>query len=111
MPSAASSTTLGPIVARRAARDARLRLAGPIYEPEGAAPTTGAWRAPYTRPGFRAGDLVHNSFSYHFTPAGSMMESGAHALGCTVFPAGTGQTELQVQAMAELAPNGVCRNP
>ena len=60
--------------------------------------------------GFRAGDLVHNSFSYHLTPAGSMMESGAHALGCTVFPAGTGQTELQLQAMAALAPRRLCRN-
>ena len=83
---------------------------GPIREPETA-------RADYWRmaralfaAGFRAGDLVHNSFSYHFTPAGSMMESGAHAIGCTVFPAGTGQTELQVQAMAALAPDGLCRN-
>ncbi len=47
--------------------------------------------------GFRAGDLVHNCFSYHFTPAGSMLETGAHALGCTVFPGGIGQTELQVR--------------
>ena len=54
--------------------------------------------------GFRAGDLVHNCFSYHFTPAGSMLETGAHALGCTVFPGGTGQTEQQVQAMADLRP-------
>ena len=52
--------------------------------------------------GFRRGDLVHNCFAYHFTPAGSMLETGAHALGCTVFPGGTGQTEQQVQAMAEL---------
>ena len=61
--------------------------------------------------GFRAGDLVHNSFSYHLTPAGSMMESGAHAIGCTVFPAGTGQTELQVQAMAALAPTAYAGTP
>ena len=60
--------------------------------------------------GFRAGDLVHNSFSYHFTPAGSMMESGAHALGCTVFPGGIGQTELQLQAMAELRADGLRRH-
>ena len=49
--------------------------------------------------GFRRGDLVHNCFSYHFTPAGSMLETGAHALGCPVFPGGIGQTEQQVQAM------------
>src|SRR5450432_1948454 len=61
--------------------------------------------------GFRAGDLVHNSFSYHFTPAGAMMESGAHAIGCTVFPAGTGQTEQQVQAMAALAPSAYTGTP
>ena len=84
---------------------------GPMYEPEG----TGRdyWRmarALYAA-GFRAGELVHNSFSYHFVPAGSMMESGAHALGCSVFPGGTGQTEQQVQAMAELRPAGYIGTP
>ncbi len=59
----------------------------------------------------RAGELVHNSFSYHFVPAGSMMETGAHALGCTVFPGGTGQTEQQVQAMAALKPAGYIGTP
>ena len=53
----------------------------------------------------RKGDLVHNAFSYHFTPAGAMLEGGARAIGCTVFPAGVGQTELQVQAIARLRPN------
>ena len=84
---------------------------GPIHEPDSA-------RADYWRmgrslyaAGFRAGDLVHNAFSYHFTPAGSMMESGAHAVGCTVFPAGTGQTEQQVQAMATLAPAAYAGTP
>ena len=61
--------------------------------------------------GFRSGELIHNCFSYHFTPAGSMMESGAHALGCTVFAGGTGQTEQQVSAMAELAPAGYIGTP
>jgi phenylacetate-CoA ligase len=61
--------------------------------------------------GFRSGELIHNCFSYHFVPAGSMMESGAHALGCTVFPGGTGQTEQQVQAMAELKPGGYIGTP
>ena len=77
---------------------------GTIYEPEGKA--TDYWRMAraLSAAGFRAGDLIHNCFSYHFTPAGAMMESGAHALGCTVFPAGTGQTEQQVQAMAEMKP-------
>ena len=61
--------------------------------------------------GFRAGDLVHNCFSYHLTPAGSMMESGAHAIGCTVFPGGVGNTELQLQAIAELKPDGYIGTP
>jgi phenylacetate-CoA ligase len=60
---------------------------------------------------FRRGDLVHNCYSYHFTPAGAMLESGAHALGCTVFPGGTGQTEQQVEAMASLQPDGYVGTP
>ena len=84
---------------------------GPIYEPEGAA--RDYWRmarAMYAS-GFRSGELIHNCFSYHFVPAGSMMESGAHAMGCTVFPGGTGQTEQQVQAMIELQPAGYIGTP
>ncbi|OZA21570.1 MAG: AMP-dependent synthetase, partial [Hydrogenophilales bacterium 17-61-9] len=84
---------------------------GPIYEPEGI--RRDYWRmarALYAA-GFRSGELIHNCFSYHFVPAGSMMESGAHALGCTVFPGGTGQTEQQVQAMAELRPAGYIGTP
>ncbi len=84
---------------------------GPIYEPEGT--SRDYWRmarAIYAA-GFRSGELVHNSFSYHFVPAGSMMETGAQALGCSVFPAGTGQTEQQVQAMAELKPAGYIGTP
>ncbi len=84
---------------------------GTIYEPEGR--QLDYWRSAraLAAAGFKAGDLVHNCFSYHFTPAGAMMESGAHALGCTVFPAGTGQTEQQVQAMAELKPAGYVGTP
>ena len=84
---------------------------GPMYEPEGT--RRDYWRmarALYAA-GFRPGELAHNCFSYHFVPAGSMMESGAHALGCTVFPGGTGQTEQQVQAMAELKPAGYIGTP
>jgi phenylacetate-CoA ligase len=61
--------------------------------------------------GFRSGELIHNCFSYHFVPAGSMMETGAHAMGCTVFPGGTGQTEQQVQAMRDLKPAGYIGTP
>ena len=84
---------------------------GPIYEPEGTAKDYWRMARAIFAAGFRAGDLIHNSFSYHFVPAGSMMETGAHALGCTVFPGGTGQTEQQVQAMAELKPAGYIGTP
>jgi phenylacetate-CoA ligase len=84
---------------------------GPIYEPEGSGVDYWRMARALFAAGFRAGDLVHNSFSYHFTPAGAMMESGAFALGCTVFPAGTGQTEQQVQAMAALKPAGYIGTP
>jgi phenylacetate-CoA ligase len=84
---------------------------GPIYEPEG----TGRdyWRLARAMhaAGLRGGDLVHNSFSYHLTPGGLMMESGAHALGCTVFPGGVGNTELQLQAIAELKPDAYLGTP
>ena len=84
---------------------------GPIYEPEGVAKDYWrAGRAMYAA-GFRAGDLVHNSFSYHMTPGAFIMESGLHAVGCTVFPAGVGQTEQQLQAIAELRPDGYAGTP
>ena len=84
---------------------------GPIHEPESARPDYWRMARALHAAGFRAGDLVHNSFSYHFTPAGAMMDSGAQAIGCTVFPAGTGQSELQVQAIAALAPNAYAGTP
>ena len=84
---------------------------GPIYEPEGT--QRDYWRSARAlyAAGFRAGDLVHNAFSYHMTPGAFIMESGAHAVGCTVFPAGTGQTEQQLQAIAELKPDAYTGTP
>jgi phenylacetate-CoA ligase len=84
---------------------------GPIYEPEGSAADYWRLARALFAAGFRAGDLIHNCFSYHFTPAGSMLETGAHALGCTVFPGGIGQTEQQVQAMSDLQPQGYVGTP
>jgi phenylacetate-CoA ligase len=84
---------------------------GTLYEPEGTRRDYWRMARAMHAAGFRPGELIHNSFSYHFVPAGSMMESGAHALGCTVFPGGTGQTEQQVQAMAELKPAGYIGTP
>ncbi|MBG9389400.1 phenylacetate--CoA ligase family protein [Caenimonas aquaedulcis] len=84
---------------------------GPIYEPEG----TGSdyWRVGRAMfaAGFRSGELVHNAFSYHMTPGAFIMESGAHAVGCSVFPGGVGQTEQQLQAIAELRPEAYAGTP
>ena len=83
---------------------------GPLYEP-----ADGGDFASFARPlfaaGFRKGDLVYNTFSYHFTPAGLMVDAGARALECAVFPAGVGQTELQVGAIADLKPRGYVGTP
>jgi phenylacetate-CoA ligase len=77
---------------------------GPIYDPQGdKRDFWGFARALYAA-GFREGELVHNTFSYHFTPAGFMLDLAAQAVGCPVFPAGTGQTELQVTTIADLKP-------
>lgn len=78
---------------------------GAIFEPQ--ANVEDFWRTARAlfAAGCRSGDLVYNTFSYHFTPAGFMLEGGAHKIGCTVFPAGVGQSELQVQAIAHLKPS------
>ena len=75
---------------------------GPIYEPEGRGRNWWRTARALYAGGFRAGDLVANTFAYHFTPAGSMLESGALAIGCTVVPAGVGQTEMQIAAIRDL---------
>jgi len=75
---------------------------GPIFEPEGhAEDSAGVARALYAA-GVRAGDIVHNAFSYHLTPGAWMLDSGAHALGCAVIPGGVGNTEQQVEVIAHL---------
>ncbi len=77
---------------------------GPIYEIEARRPDFFRMARALHAAGFRRGDLVHNTFSYHLTPAGAMLESAAFALGCPVIPAGTGQTEQQLQTIADLRP-------
>lgn len=85
---------------------------GPIYEPESEAAHSyrRTARALYAA-GFRAGDLVHNTFSYHLTPGGWIMDAGAVALGCAVFPAGIGNTEQQIAAMLDLKPTAYTGTP
>jgi phenylacetate-CoA ligase len=84
---------------------------GPIFEPEGhGSDFWGSARALFAA-GFRRGDIVHNSFAYHLTPGGFIMEAGAHALGCVVIPGGIGNTEQQVEAIAHFAPAGYVGTP
>ena len=84
---------------------------GPIFEPEGyGSDWWGVARALFAA-GFRAGDIAHNSFAYHLTPGGFLLESGLHALGCAVIPGGIGNTEQQVDAIAHLRPSGYVGTP
>jgi phenylacetate-CoA ligase len=84
---------------------------GPIYEPDVARPDYWRLGRALFAAGIREGDLAHNSFSYHMTPGAFMMESGAHAIGCSVFPAGTGQTEQLLAAIADLRPDAYIGTP
>lgn len=84
---------------------------GQIYEP--ATYRENYWR--FARAlfaaGFRRGDVAHNAFSYHLTPAGAMGDSGCHALGCAVIPAGVGHSDQQVQLIEALKPAGYIGTP
>lgn len=103
---------LGGLTATPAAKLAKLFVSpGPVYDPEGQG--SDWWRTARSlyAAGFRPGDLVLNGFSYHFTPAASMIESGARAVGCTVVPGGTGQTEMQAAAIRDLRITGFGGTP
>ncbi len=101
----ADNPPFGGFVDQRALKHGRVFLSpGPIWEPQGLGidPFSSA-RALYAA-GIRAGDIVHNCFAYHMTPGGFVIDEGARALGCLVFPAGTGNTDMQVDAAAALKP-------
>ena len=102
----------GGFAATAPGRAKRLLMSpGPIFEPEGRGEDlAGAARALYAA-GLRAGDIVHNSFSYHLTPGAFLLESGAHALGCAVIPGGVGNTEQQLEAIAHYRPSAYVGTP
>src|SRR6478752_5198898 len=102
----------GGLNATPAAGAKRLLMSpGPVFEPEGMDQDWwGAARALFAA-GFRKGDIAHNSFAYHLTPGGFIMESGAHALGCAVIPGGVGNTEQQLEAIAHYRPTGYVGTP
>jgi len=84
---------------------------GPIFDPEGYGDDWwGCGRSIYAA-GLRSGDIVHNTFSYHLTPAGLMFETGASAVGCAIIPAGTGNTEMQFDVIEHFKPVGYAGTP
>ncbi len=84
---------------------------GPLYEAQ--TDESDFWRMgrAFHAAGFRSGDLVHNTLSYHFSPGGFIMDGGAKACGCAVFPAGVGNTEAQIEAIKQLQPTGYTGTP
>jgi phenylacetate-CoA ligase len=84
---------------------------GPVWEPQGLGIDPWQSARALFAAGFRAGDIVHNSLAYHMTPGGFILDEGARALGCLVFPAGIGNTEAQVDAALRLKPSGFTGTP
>ncbi len=84
---------------------------GPVFEPQGLG--VDPWNAAraFIAAGIRAGDTIHNAFAYHMTPGGFILDEGARALGCTVFPAGIGNTDMQLDAAETLRPDVYCGTP
>jgi phenylacetate-CoA ligase len=84
---------------------------GPTYDPEGREETHWRWEKAFVAAGFRPRDIVQNTFMYHFSPAGLMFDEGLIRIGCTVIPAGVGNTEMQAQVMRDLAVTGYVGTP
>jgi len=84
---------------------------GPIFEPQGYGEDFGGAARALFAAGFRAGDIVHNSFSHHLTPGAYMLDEGAQTLGCAVVPGGVGNTEQQLAAIAHYRPAGYVGTP
>jgi phenylacetate-CoA ligase len=78
---------------------------GGIYEPDTTRKDYWRYARPLWAAGVRPGNLVHNTFSYHLTPAAALVESGCRAIGCPVMPGGVGNTEIQLELMADLKPD------
>ncbi len=84
---------------------------GPIYELEGRESDHGRVARALFAAGFRPGEIMHNSFAYHLTPGGWILDAGARALGCAVVPAGTGNSEQQARAISQIRPAGYTGTP
>jgi phenylacetate-CoA ligase len=98
---------LGALAGRRV-----FQSPGPLWEPEDdSGEAARATARAFFAAGVRAGDVVHNAFSHHMTPGGFLLDAGARTLGCTIFPAGVGNTDMQVEAAAALRPSVYCGTP
>jgi phenylacetate-CoA ligase len=107
-----AAAPFGGLTTKPAREMARLFMSpGPIADPEGHGADWWRFARALFAAGFRKGDIVQNCFAYHFTPAGAMFESAAHALGCAVCAGGVGQTEMQVQAIAHFGADGYAGTP
>jgi phenylacetate-CoA ligase len=84
---------------------------GPTYDPEGREETHWRWEKAFVAAGFRPGDIVQNTFMYHFSPAGLMFDEALIRIGCTVIPAGVGNTEMQAQVMRDIGVTGYVGTP
>jgi phenylacetate-CoA ligase len=108
----ASDAPFGGLAARPAGSMRRIFLSpGNIFDPQGQAPDYWRFAPALAAAGFRAGDIVLNTFSYHLTPAGFMLDGGLRALGCAVVPTGPGQSELQVKIAANLGATAYVGTP
>lgn len=107
-----STPPLGGFGSAQEGRFSRLfESPGPIFEPQGRGSNYWRFARAFFAAGFRAGDIVHNTFSYHLTPGGWIVDSGLTSLGCTVIPAGTGNIEQQISAIAQFRPTGYTGTP
>jgi phenylacetate-CoA ligase len=84
---------------------------GPTFDPEGREESHWRWEKAFVAAGFRPGDIVQNTFMYHFSPAGLMFDEALIRIGCTVIPAGVGNTDMQVQVLRDLGVTGYVGTP
>jgi len=107
----AINTPLGGLNAKTANIGRIFQSPGPIYDPENTSDDWWRMGQAFYAAGFRKDDLVQNCLSYHLTPGGFILDSGARACGCVVIPAGPGQTEQQLDVIEHLKPQGYCGTP
>ena len=107
----AKNSPLGGLNANKANIGRIFQSPGPIYDPENTSDDWWRLGQAFYAAGFRAGDIVQNCLSYHLTPGGFILDSGARACGCVVIPAGPGQTEQQLDIIEHLKPQGYSGTP